>query len=197
MFHFKTSTDCLNYEDKTYSGSMGVFCHNCFEPIWFKTNIKIYNEVVENSTIVSPCIDFEGVCRYAVTCPNCGYEFEMVGIDPNILPSIALLNKKGYATIASCEGHVMNGKVKFISKAYVFFADKKYVKILKEYPLPDLWYIDDINLEFSEFIIRSMEYSDIEKEYCSDEAVKERMEQLYKWVVSLPYWKDFPSRNIE
>ena len=28
--------------------------------------------------------------------------------------------------------------------ADVFFADKKYVKILKEYPLPDLWYIDDI-----------------------------------------------------
>lgn len=158
-------------------------------PKWFQ--IKHYN----NDDMV-PYIS----TTFHLPCPHCD-EFATYTshdiIDPNIVPTITLLNKKGYETLYSCEGHYVGKRYgKVWSRAYILFSDASLRRIVKTNPLPKSWYLvssdadykDDFDdadienrkLESADFIIRS----DVK------ESTLEIMKDLYVWANSLPNLKD-------
>ena len=156
-------------------GHSGFFCKKCFHPIIVRLNIE-YDSECDND------LHFWVENRYSFACPECGtinrvnYE-----IDPNITPTIALLNKKGYKTEFCCEGHYTE---EGMDNAYIYFAKSVSPDILINNPLPYPWFRDteiqkDVDCS-KELIIRC--YTNIYK-------TDKRMAIIYKWAEGLPEYK--------
>lgn len=81
-------------------------------------------------------LDIRISTKYTFQCPHCGHK-NVVDylIDPNIVESIALLNKKGYTTEFCCEGHEEKADS---YAAYVRFAAGVTIDLVR-YPLPFPW----------------------------------------------------------
>lgn len=112
-------------------GYMGYICPSCNH-----VN-KIY--VAYKYTIKSPNPIYFVDSKLEVICEECNKSFEssIIGIDPNIISVIETLNKLGYKTDFSCEGHVYsNGN---ISRPYVRFTDSRAIE---KYGSPKDWIIE-------------------------------------------------------
>ena len=145
-------------DDVFIEGYLGFICPHCLE-----------GEVAKGK-VVAPIQS--GMIK--MTCPSCGKDYDCDSydvIDPNILRTIETLNKKGYTTWSSCEGH------ENYSGSYIYFKNKDDEEILITNPLPDSWYLSKrMPVEEFNFIIRGKE--EISK--------SDRMEDIENWAQSLP-----------
>jgi hypothetical protein len=99
--------------------------------------------------------DFDITNSYYGTCPDCKEPVEFVTIDGNMGEIIKILNDKGYYTAYCCEGHIEQDcdlKDVFMHP-YIYFYFWKDTEVLKTNPLPDTWYIEDIDKECHIFTI--------------------------------------------
>lgn len=101
-------------------GEVAYFCPHCNEIN--KVNID-YNIKTIGKT---KAVVFKVVLT--IICNKCNKEFDVddPGIDPNILDAVIRLNKAGYITDYSCEGHDYENDI--ISCPYISFIDKTIMK---------------------------------------------------------------------
>lgn len=78
-------------------------------------------------------------------CPKTSCHGEIIEIDDLMLPTIMLLNQKGYYTAFCCSGHAYEGScypyVAFSSFFNDMLSDKEFNELFKE--LPDSWQIEN------------------------------------------------------
>lgn len=165
----------LNFHNKLY-------CPNCKH----NSDIKITGTIdVEIPFGKIKIID--NALRQALycICPNCK-ESEMMILDKDIFDQVLLLNKKGYETLFSCEGHSM------WDSGYIVFKDKTILnKIKKEYGCPEEWYMDNLIPKGDPDTIRTLNHFIHEKYYeikgITFEMLKKKyLNTLDEWVKSLP-----------
>lgn len=102
---------------------------------------------------------------YHWVCPECGVDLDQVDhIDPNIVPIISLLNKKGYETEFCCEGHedVMTSDYSHVSEEdlneidysfpYIKFIDPKLRWITDRVPLLGPWSRDESSSNYDLYV---------------------------------------------
>ena len=172
---------------ETKKNHIGFFCQHCYHP-WimkYKSSVNLaYIDDVPNNLDYSPTV-FE---NFILRCPKCGKVNKFNSfLDPNITETLALLNRKGWQTNFSCEGHpgesvdyVINndtgiGKevTEHVSLPYIWFYPSINRNVVEYIPLPKPWYLDKNE---DEFIIR-----------CDTiDMAKERLHSLYLWADALP-----------
>lgn len=178
--NYYTNDDNTTIAIRYIRGHAGFYCKHCYHPIVVKMNLEADYECDED-------LDFEVRNKYYFKCPECGknnvFEYE---IDPNITPTIALLNKKGYKTKFCCEGHYTEEGP---SSAYIYFDESIKPNVLTKYPLPYPWYrdmqIQKYLDESKKFVIRCNLFYKTDK----------RMNAIYKWAKSLPDYKNTISQT--
>ena len=150
---------------------IGFVCPHCFTPMIFRASITMNLQNVDKNSDAPLSI----TPQYNIQCTRCDVvtSFDYC-LDPNITPVIATLNRKGYETLHSCEGHRVNQQDS--SLPYIHFKYPKHKPIVKYIPLQGPWKLDTEN-EY-EFIIK-----------CDDLSVpiRERMAYLRRWANALPY----------
>lgn len=154
-----------------YKDYMGVWCPVCFNPIVMRTSITLNMQHVDKEEVS----EIKVTQQYMIECPKCHAKNKYTKLDdPNIVPMIAELNRKGYETVGSCEGHRLNQKDAELP--YIKFRYPKQRDVIKYIPLQGPWFLDES--DFPNFIIR-----------CPDVSVpiRERMAHLRRWVNALPY----------
>lgn len=109
-------------------------------------------------------------------------------IDELIIPSIAILNQKGYETVFSCSGHVaddyIDGECVPNDNCYIAFKDNIIELLPSNYSIPDgfiIEYCDSIP-KLYETCIRKIYDSNQDRFFQMLDTVKE----LYAWALSLP-----------
>ena len=150
----------------------GFYCKECYRHVILKGNITINLSSIENPS--DNLVDFYGA--FVFECPEC-HKINIWTdwpLDPNIAPMIATLNRKGYITTESCEGHNFN-RVDDLAFPYIEFMYPGQAKVLKYIPLQGPWKLN--TEEPDRFLI-----------YCPDNSVglRERMAHLRFWVNYLP-----------
>jgi hypothetical protein len=127
---------------------------------------------------------------YHITCNECGEKYTTTDdpLDPNIAPIISMLNRKGYETLFSCEGHKYPYNNETCpSQFYIYFKEFKYIKLVEKYPLPGLFSIEDYDTESNKFVIRAAMYS-MDKDAPSS---KDLCDAIRLWARRLPNAEDF------
>lgn len=139
-----------NWDHRKIRGMVAFMCPHCLGLTYLKGGLTINLQNEAGNPI-------HAEIKYQVTCNECGeyYETTEEPLDPNIAPVIMMLNRKGYETVACCEGHKypagMNvGACQF----YIKFKEFKYYKLTEKYLLPGLVCLDDDDIKNEEFIIR-------------------------------------------
>ena len=92
----------------------------------FRSVVRNYPSDIDKGIVIDPIAI--GVCPY------CGHDGEFVCIDFKLAETISLLNKKGYRTKYSCEGH---GKR---LEPYIYFSAFQFTDNFNT--LPSSWYVD-------------------------------------------------------
>jgi len=168
------------YEEVSNSvGTAGFFCPRCFRPIIVDLDIK--------SKLISRLNDVHVQINYDINCPHCYNEFVWKGspLDSNLTEAIATLNRKGYKTLFSCEGH--NKK----DIPYIYFRYPNQRKVLKYIPIGYPWKLrvceDETSIVYPYEIKVLHKHS---KQFCLEaEPNTDRtklIKELYKWVNKLP-----------
>ena len=106
-----TTADIVIYQNQQLSIRkhwFGFFCTNCFKPHIVQMSYDFTSTLDDiEDEIPSPSVQF--VPKFYYQCPICKHHNEWEGfLDPNITPMLAELNRKGYETQFSCEGHSVN-----------------------------------------------------------------------------------------
>lgn len=195
-------------------GYTGIFCNKCFRHYILKTDLRVDIEQIDPTG--EERWPF-GHCGISLRC-SCGndIDFEQWGLDPNITEAIAILNRKGYYTTSSCEGHLIDLRYRHLwgiystshpsmtqdsatigekkqdprknySFAYVSILDKHQADILNDYPLPKPW-------------LRDPEYIACFRIHTDDDPsapVQTRMDSLLEWARALPIWKEYCKKEIK
>lgn len=109
---------------------------------------------------------------YTIECHKCGKHFKTndQGIDPNIVDMIHTLNKLGYETRYSCEGHFNDARESFASKPYIVFADTS----ISKFKAPKGWKYKSFGENSLLMEYNGKFYDNIDKE--------KALETLDKWV---------------
>ena len=152
---------------------MGFMCGNCYNYNIIKWQFKISTLICDNSLINETyASDLLPSIKYEDGCPDCGKYSALIEIDPNIVETISILNKKKYYTKFCCEGHENK------SNPYIYFDNNvKYIPGFIEslmYDLPITWYLDTEDLKRGNIIIRS--------DYCNHD---EAMLDILNWARNL------------
>lgn len=192
-----------------YNGRIGLMCPDCFsywivdfnqdctmsinKDIFYGDNPEEY-EGFESGCDVDPTneLTFSNMFR----CPECSSKESLIMLDPNITTVISLLNKKGFRTSFSCEGHKIADSDSY---AYILFNNlsKKNQDILTEaFKNSSYWvtynpdfllpYLDKSQFKYynNNFMLDSMEKCKDSKE----ENLKENyLHELLDIVMGLPY----------
>lgn len=122
-------------------------------------------------------MDEKHLYRYAYVCPRCFHRLRdclcracpetLIQIDKNILPTIQILNEKGFATECSCEGHIGESGALFILFRLTYWFS---------HPLPE-GFIGDGSIILSNISGSSEQAKKRDK--------KEKLARLYAWARSL------------
>jgi len=155
-----------------YNSPAGFVCPKCFNPFLLNMDYHIQIENINaNNILDSVLVEHD----FSLRCPKCKHEFHVkYHLDPAITPHIALLNRKGYITDFSCQGHddrtynIKGYNSRVTNYAYIKF-EKSINSILKEHPLIKPWKKEPYNT------IRSKNTN-----------LAENMMTLWEWVNSLP-----------
>lgn len=90
------------------------------------------------------CLDcFEVYDILLKYCPKKSCQGKMVEVDELMLPTIILLNQKGYITEYCCSGHINDCYPYILFDNYInrMFSENYLKELFKDIPEP--WYIDD------------------------------------------------------
>ena len=156
--------------NETYTGPGGLICPKCGNgSVHFFDHVKRGHQTQE---IHIHCLDCDFQCN--ISSINI--------IDPNITKAISSLNRKGYKTRFSCEGHPDD--TKYGGTAYIEFVDASLKQIVKEHPLPSPWFLGVGGFDIYRFVIRAHEVD------CQKEDWDERCERITEWADSLPVISD-------
>ena len=193
---YKLVRNMNGLKEVSESGKIALMCPECFHIT--ETDVN-YTKLISMDNIISE--SFTTSNSYYGACPKCGEYCEFTVIDINMAQIINILNNKGYFTAFCCEGHIdpddYNGDEEF-SCPYVYFYIWEDTNILKDYPLPDTWYIPDDNQECKVFVIYDIINNDINKfkEYATAKELldmikniwdkEQSVKDLYNWAVNLP-----------
>lgn len=180
-----------------HSGYMGVLCPKCYAGTVLKGHLKYNVAPAEKGKYTDDLFLFVKP-KIAITCPECGKTvFVDSFIDPNILPILTTLNRKGYITEFSCEGHVERVEDDFgQSVAYIRFKHPEQRAVLERYPLISPWedgserntIVDEDTMIIEHiFQIDCLE---------TNTTIRERMAALRRWANSLPSWGDFVKQQL-
>ena len=120
---------------RSYHAYNGLMCPACYDYEIVKFNYTC-NLSIEHKSLTKKDIYSTVNVMIDRKCPNCKGYFEQIIVDPNIIESISILNKKGFYTEFCCEGHdneyPPSGYIKFRSRLILEYLDK----------LPSSWYHD-------------------------------------------------------
>lgn len=143
-----TFRDIVNYGKKkilgrSRIGDMTFMCPHCYNVELFNGCSKTLLKPYRKYEVKQPFIDI--AIKYP--CPECGRYAEQISVDPNIAVILSVLNKKGWKTLFSCEGHSYteynNGyKSECCNHPYILFDPVIYKEAavqLRNYPLPKTW----------------------------------------------------------
>jgi hypothetical protein len=139
----------INWHHSKVKGTLAYMCPACKEITYlegsYSFNLKNVNKP-ENSVHAKIVVK--------LTCDNCGHIINNAtgALDPNIAPVISELNKKGYYTLESCEGHQYDDEKS--SQPYIWFTSDKIEKAIKNNPLPEGFYIDKESKNLGKCIIK-------------------------------------------
>ena len=208
--HYNSDPDVYNSIHSKYEGYMGFFCPHCYKTFIVKSNASVdinhTNKNNKTEIVMYPI--------FSINCANCGWNFRiMEWLDPNITPIIALLNKKGYITKFSCEGHVeyfyneqLQEYYKSYSRGYIYFQNPVQKNVLREHPLPEPWYLDEspeiveADPDTKEIVQITVNLRELFVIRCKPEydykSIKSRLEPLMKWAESLPVDYSWIDTNI-
>lgn len=171
-------------------GHFGVLCKVCGNPII----MKVHDHCIMEHTANDVDDNMFHAAVNTITCPKCKCSSDYdVLLDPAITPVLYVLNRRGYKTVFSCQGHNKQDDTLLIkndpndyyretnkdSTAYIYFKDYSHSlhDILIQYPLPKSWYYNP-NEEYNvfDFIIRAK----------TGIPINEYMPDIYEWAYSLP-----------
>lgn len=148
-------------------GFISIMCLKCFNIFNTFISTKYYSTMISDPEdelflrLAEPaaCLTY---CKYCNTDHP-----HFTELDYNISEVISKLNKKGYRTLFSCEGH------KEDNEAYIYFMSNNILKYTSMLPIS--WNVDLDNLKENKVIIRS-----------SYENFDEAMNDIRDFVDSLP-----------
>lgn len=157
----------MTYHTSTREGFVCYMCPECFHLELAKIDLTLSC----NLSFISHTDNKSHVfCSYDLTmkCLNCEKIIDnWIELDPNIASSIISLNRKGYLTKYSCEGHGKGlGYISFLN----FYDIQPYL-----HTLPITWYVDLEDYRQGKLIIRS-----------DKENYREAIIELEEWVNTLP-----------
>ena len=182
--------------EEHWRGYIGFFCKKCFHPIIWPHE-GIIRDQFSDFTDFLPASNITVKPHFVFNCFNCGHYQEWDGfLDPNITPMLATLNKKGYETEFSCEGHKEasyaryddDGVIRNIdsySHPYILFTNRiqNMADVCKHIPLLGPWKAmsDDNVIEDNKFYINVPD---------ENSPLIQNMAWLKRWVDLLPYLDD-------
>lgn len=156
-----------------FTGLVGTICPNCGRrAYYFLDHVKRGGRDLKSSLI---------------KCHHCDFTYKINPLDyldPNITKALEILNRKGYKTKFSCEGHdddptADDDTDELTPTAYISFTDTNQKSILKDHPLPDPWYLGEGGIDEYFFVIRAS------KRRCSLEDWEARCDRITEWAESL------------
>lgn len=192
IYPFITEEDFVDaiHAERATKKFIGLMCPNCYEHIILKSSTHNSVEYLKNQKYTEAVkhliLNIEPL--YTVTCPYCGDIIVTEDIiDPNMVEFISILNKKGYETKYSCEGHTeINRDFISYSHPYILFKDKNLKDILKYIPLQGGWYLDT---KYDRFSIYWKDSLCLEFEH-SKELIKYNNTDIFlylkRWIDCLP-----------
>ena len=152
---------------------MGKICMSCYE--------SYGNEI----SLLNSYKDEEGI---HFVCPKRSCYGKVVEIDDILVPTIILLNEKGYYTTASCSGHLEEVD----TTCYIVFDEE--VKKLPSVP-PGFTLMSALTADGEKIITLSKEFKRAPSAVHSFQEILTTALQLYAWALSLPY-ADFGEAEI-
>lgn len=144
---------------------MGKVCMSCYE--------SYGNEI----SLLNSYKDEDGI-HY--TCPKRSCYGEIVDIDDILVPTIILLNEKGYYTTASCSGHLEEVD----TSCYIMFDET--VEKLPSAP-PGFTLTAAITNSGDKILTLSKEFNTVPSAIHAFQQILTTALQLYGWALSLPY----------
>lgn len=174
----------------------GFFCKKCFAPHIVYMNYAISNRLnTTDEETGMPTTTVYCLPHFFFTCPKCGHKNEWEGhLDPNITPMLAKLNRKGYETLFSCEGHMVtescwhpedntwDTEEQAYSCPYILFKNPHLKEVCKYIPPMGNWKLDNDNVMDKDAFCIS-----VDEQYRSK---SENMAWLKRWVGCLPFLDD-------
>ena len=178
------------------NGILAFICPKCGE-----INYKYVNFTA--SITSEPSAACPAMATYYLTCEFCHEQIETYDLDPNIAPTIKLLNELGYKTVACCEGHLYPyhdigigehftrfQKDYEVEYPYIYFWDDSIINIMKR--PPEGWIYRFVNNIYNDnkpaINVEYDPYEDLGVKYLSNEAWKEKaLLNLFQWVNDLLY----------
>lgn len=181
--------------EESYTGICGIICPHCFHYRFLQQTTSAFfgwdddHKEKENARLYAT---FMVTC----TCEACGKLITVEPVDPNITATLAMLNKKKYKTIYSCEGtgpstkriHILEDgtAIPQTNSSYIKFANAEQKVILKDYPLPVEW----TDTDREGFHIH-------EQRRNIKPTFRDKMEAIYQWANSLPDWNEYRAKKGE
>lgn len=183
---YKNGVDGLYKHTKTYDrmGDVALMCPKCFGLSFHKFNFSYSSILSQNYTTDIPDTEFFSykddidinpetvevcpVVNYITEkCPHCNTDTKLIEVDAYIAEVVSLLNKKGYFTNFSCEGHNES------TNPYISFSNKKQMEKYV-HTIPTSWFVDTEDLKMNKFIIRT--------DFCQKQVA---IYELLEWVKGL------------
>ena len=165
----KYEIDTPTKYESGYSETIGLLCPKCYHYELVDASSKYTINHIDSACFLfktSPDLRVRPIQILDWVCPECGCDIRQYDhIDPNIVPIIALLNKKGFETEGCCEGHdyrmtsdysnVSEEDMKEIdySFPYIQFKTNKMRYITDILPLIHPWVRADKESDFTSFRI--------------------------------------------
>ena len=109
------------------NGTIGIMCAYCYNTTLISGNCSI--DFKKEDDLDNTEINLE--LKPAMYCRKCKVVDNGIILDPNITEIVSVLNKKGYKTKGSCEGH----KYKEKDGNLIYVEDKSYAYIEFEEPI--------------------------------------------------------------
>lgn len=190
-----------DYENNKYinstKGEYGFICPHCGNVMYKKVDYTIaFNWLHDYAAPVEE--------SFLEICETCGKEIDTYSLDPNIAQIICDLNRMGYKTTNSCEGHTFHyedigspsgneEELPIIERqkegyetdsAYILFENDQ---IMKDYPTPpEGWHWDYLTGDSKEAYLVYNPYTDHMTDFITDESWKEEaLKALFIWVHSI------------
>lgn len=166
-----------------------LMCPECFNYFELEIDGRVFVSLKDALTdeSISPIdIDIETdqptIIKIITKCKHCGKKVEFFEVDSCIAPTIKALNKKGYPTVFSCQGHCTNNAFSLPYIVFRLHPDSKKVKRILD-TLPNKWEVKQFkSLLYKNEILTNI---NLKREYIKDIVNPKIMVELFDWAINL------------